>query len=66
MSQADQPNYRVYCHDGARKLVTAEWVEAASDEEAISAVRARYPGLHCELWDGERLVATIGPDRPAA
>jgi hypothetical protein len=62
----DQPNYRVYCHDGVRKVVSAEWVAAANDEEAIAAVRILYPGLHCEIWDGNRLVAKLEAKRDSA
>jgi hypothetical protein len=62
----DQSNYRVYCHDGARKVVSAEWVAAANDEDAVTVVEAMYPGLHCEIWDGNRLVAKLEAKRDSA
>ena len=64
MSQ--EPNYRVYCHDGANKVVSAEWVEAQSDQEAIAIIQAEYPKYGCELWEGRRLVAKIQSNRRSA
>jgi hypothetical protein len=58
--------YRVYCYDGARKIVTADFVEASSDEEAIAEAEARDFGSRCELWDGKRLVAELQEERRSA
>lgn len=52
-------NYRVYCLDGAHKVVSAGWVEADGDEAAVELVKARFDGYKCELWDGHRLVCRI-------
>ena len=39
----------------------AEWLQAASDQEAIQAAHRMDVGIMCELWEGKRLVATIEP-----
>ena len=52
-------NYRVYCYDGAGKLWVADWVEAASDAEALAAARAIKVAFKCEVWERDRLVGTI-------
>jgi hypothetical protein len=56
--------YRVYCFDGAHAIVTADWLDAASDEEAIAKAKARGFGTKCEIWERSRLVASLG-ERPA-
>lgn len=53
------PSYRLYCLDGAGKIATAEWIEAANEEEAVRKVRERKIGLTCELWHRNRLLARI-------
>ena len=58
MSQ--NPNYRVYSLDEWR-ILHGEWLEAASDREAIAAARAAYPGFRCEVWGSDRLIAKFGP-----
>ena len=56
-----KPNYRLYSVDDFYFL-KSEWLEAADDQEAIAAAQAANPGSRCELWDGQRLVATFGPE----
>ena len=57
------PSYRLYRLDGAGKIISAEWVEAADDEAAERHGRERnLPGT-CEIWDRNRLVARIEPRR---
>lgn len=58
--------YRVYCFDAAHKVVTADWLDAASDEEAIAKSEADGFGSKCEIWDGKRLVAQLEDDRRQA
>jgi hypothetical protein len=58
--------YRIYCYDGARKIVTADWIEAASDEEAIAKAQAAGFGSRCEIWEGKRLVAQLEEERRQA
>jgi hypothetical protein len=53
------PNYRVYCYDGAGKLWVADWVEAASDEDALAAARAMKVAVKCEVWERDRLVGSV-------
>ena len=48
--------YRLYCFDIERKEVTADFIKAASDTEAIAHAEA-CKATKCEIWDGKRLVA---------
>jgi hypothetical protein len=57
--------YRVYCYDAAHKILTGDWLDAASDEEAIAKAHAQGFGTKCELWDGRRLVAELEERREA-
>lgn len=61
-----QQAYRYYCLDGVGHLHSAEWLDAASDEEAIAEVGERHPDGKCEIWQGRRLVAKITPERRQA
>ena len=58
--------YRIYCYDGGNKVVTADWIEAASDEEAIARAVATGFGSKCEIWYGRRLVAQLDGERRQA
>ena len=58
--------YRVYCFDAAHRVLTADWIEAASDEEAIATAEAQGFGSKCEIWDGRRLVADLEDRRREA
>ena len=58
--------YRVYCFDAAHKVLTADWLQAASDEDAIAKAEAQGFGTKCEIWDGKRLVAQLEDERPEA
>jgi len=60
---APAKTYRVYCFDLAHKQVTADLVEAASDEEAIAKAEAAGFGTKCEVWEGKRLVAQLEAER---
>ena len=51
--------YRLYCFDGAHAIVTADWLDAASDEEAMKKAKARGFGTKCEIWERSRLVASL-------
>ena len=59
-------SYRVYCYDAAHKILTADLIEAASDEEAIAEAEAAGFGSQCEIWEGRRLVAQLGGERQTA
>jgi hypothetical protein len=52
-------DYRLYCLDGTRKIRTAEWIEADSDEEAIMIAQSMRPTTDCELWHRTRRVAAL-------
>lgn len=58
--------YRVYCYDGANTVVTADWIEAASDDDAVAKAKAAGFGSKCEIWDGRRLVAQLEDERRQA
>ena len=58
-------SYRLYRLDGAGKISSAEWLEAADDDEAASQARARAQNGTCEVWDRNRLVARIEPPKKA-
>ena len=66
MSSSPMKTYRVYCFDAAHKVLTADWLEAASDEEAIAKANALGFSTKCELWDGRRLVAQLEDQRRQA
>ena len=52
-------NYRVYRLDRSNHVVDVEWIVAAGDDEAVAAARAMTSADKCEIWQGERLVATV-------
>ena len=51
--------YRLYCLDGARKVASADWIDADDDRAAIAMAEERHEGYECELWQGPRLVARL-------
>lgn len=53
------PNYRLYCLDGAGKITTAEWLQAADDDDARRQANERKLGVAAEVWDRSRFVARI-------
>ena len=55
--------YRVYCLDGAGKVWAAEWIEAADDAAALDAARRFHTAVRCEVWQGQRLIGRVDPDR---
>ena len=66
MSTAPRKTYRVYCYDHGLKAVTADFMAAASDEEAIAKAQAVGFGTKCEIWQDNRLVAQLGGERRLA
>ena len=58
-------SYRLYRLDGAGKIATAEWIEAADDDQAAKRARALDLNCTCEVWDRQRLVARITPGKKA-
>ena len=53
------PAYRVYCLDGTGKVWAAEWIEADDDAAAIGSARQFNTAMHCEVWQGQRLVGRV-------
>ena len=51
--------YRVICFDAALKIVSADFLKAVNDEEAIAIAEAAGFGTKCEIWEGHRLVARL-------
>ena len=58
-------DYRLYLLDRQGKIVSAEWVAADSDEEALSRARARDQDERWELWHRDRFVARAPRDGAA-
>ena len=58
--------YRIYCFDAAHRVLTADLIDAASDEEAIARAEAKGFGSKCEIWGGRRLVAELDDRRQQA
>ena len=54
-------HYRFYCVDGAGKITRAQFIEADNDEDAIMIARSFEEPVKCELWQRDRLIATIPP-----
>jgi hypothetical protein len=57
--------YRLYCLDGANKVSSGDWIEAADDEAAVEIAKETHEGYECELWQGKRLVAQLDLRRQA-
>lgn len=54
------PSYRLYCLDGAGRISLADWINAETDEEAVTiARRIEHGARKCEIWQGNRLVAKL-------
>jgi len=52
------PSYRLYRLDGAGSIVGADWLDAASEEDALCQAHDRVDGARFELWDRDRLIAS--------
>jgi len=62
---APPKTYRVYRFDKAPKAVTADFIKAAHDREAIAKAEA-LAAAKCEVWDGKRLVASLEREQPSS
>ena len=51
--------YRLFCLDAAGKITGAEWIGAASDDEAVRIARDLNKPVPCEVWQRTRFVARI-------
>jgi len=53
-------SYRLYWLDGAGMISLADDVDASDDAEAVAKAREKHHGARkCEIWKGDRLVATL-------
>lgn len=53
------PSYRLYALDGAGRIASAEWIDAADDAEARSIAKDQSKVGRYELWDRNRLVERV-------
>ena len=54
-----QKIYRICTYDALRHELSADLIEAGSDDEAIASALAAGFGTLGELWDGTRLVVQL-------
>lgn len=54
-------DYTIYCFAGVR-LVAAEGIQAADDDQALASAARLYSGVLREVWQGDRFVGTIELD----
>jgi hypothetical protein len=54
-------DYKLFWIDAARPVMRMDDFKARSDEEALSIARALERRANCQLWNGDRLVATVRP-----
>ena len=54
-----QKIYRICSYDALRQILSADFIEAPNDVEAVAAAHAAGFGTKGELWDGTRLVAEL-------
>lgn len=58
------PAYRIFRVDRAGKIARQpEWIAADCDEDAIAHARAAKHLFGCEVWERDRLVAQLRPER---
>lgn len=57
------PAYRLYHLDGAGRVNSAEWLEAADDSAATGlALKIPLKAVTAELWQGKRRLACLNSD----
>lgn len=56
-------DYRLFSISDAPLAMRMDDFEASSDEDAVRIARAMEKKGHCELWNGDRMVATIPPQQ---
>lgn len=61
-------SYRAYRLNVSGRIVSGDWIEAASDDEATSKAHAfcNHETPTVELWEGARLVARLPCEDEAA
>jgi hypothetical protein len=63
---APQKTYKIYSYDSAHRVVTADMIDAMTDDEAIAIAERAGFGSKCEIWHGRRLVAQLEAERRQA
>lgn len=57
------PGYRTYCMDGHGKIKLADELDASDDANAITKAKVQHRGgIKCEVWQRNRLVATLNAE----
>ena len=49
-------HYRIYCFDGGSRIISADWIEADSDDAAYHAAKEAFYCFRVEVWDRKRLI----------
>ena len=53
-------DYRLYCQDAGGNISFADWIEAVDDDDAVRQARLlKQSARRCEVWQGNRLVASL-------
>lgn len=55
------PSYRLYRLDGAGRIHSADWIEAADDSDAVAKAREHAKSARYEVWEQHRLVHRHAP-----
>ena len=58
-------DYRIYCFDGVDRVWAADWIQAASDADALESACSISEAMKLEVWQGPRLVASYSRDGDA-
>lgn len=58
--------YRIYSYDHRNKIVSADWLDATTDEAAIAEAHEKGFGNQCEVWEGHRIIAKLADQRREA
>jgi hypothetical protein len=52
-------DYRLYCLGIEGRIVSADWLDAQSDEEAMIVARSKPRLLECEVWHRDGFVGKV-------
>jgi len=51
--------YRIFCFDGASRIISADWLGADNDAEALETGKQALDCINIEAWEPDRLVGRI-------
>ena len=54
--------YRLFCFDEAGRILSADWLVAANDDEALAVANHLDSGITREIWERSRFVGRTGPE----